>query len=115
MEDVPRGVHINFLKAERSLHRWAIEDLHRIHVAEEQAAEEGGGVEMHVLEDAGHWVCIPISLYKLPFKSQSSTKDANPTPLSKCNNQRYTTLKRWANWSKFPVVESLGVILIAAK
>lgn len=57
VEDVPRGVHINFLKAERSLHRWALEDLRRIHVAEEQAAEEGGGVEMHVLEDAGHWVC----------------------------------------------------------
>lgn len=56
VEDVPRGVHINFLKAERSLHRWAKEDLQRIHVAEEQAVEEGGGVEMHVLEDAGHWV-----------------------------------------------------------
>ncbi|XP_047977699.1 putative esterase/lipase HI_0193 [Salvia hispanica] len=56
VEDVPRGVHINFLKAERSLHRWALEDLHRIHVAEEQAVEEGGGVEMHLLEDAGHWV-----------------------------------------------------------
>ncbi|KAK4413428.1 protein ABHD11 [Sesamum alatum] len=56
VEDVPRGVHINFLKAERSLHRWALEDLRRIHVAEEQAVEEGGGVEMHVLEDAGHWV-----------------------------------------------------------
>ncbi|KAL2513373.1 alpha/beta-Hydrolases superfamily protein [Abeliophyllum distichum] len=56
VEDVPRGVHINFLKAERSLHRWATEDIRRIHVAEEQAVEEGGGVEMHVLEDAGHWV-----------------------------------------------------------
>ncbi|KAL6492773.1 hypothetical protein OROGR_032532 [Orobanche gracilis] len=56
VEDVPRGVHINFLKAERSLHRWSLEDLQRIHFAEEQAAEEGGGVEMHVLEDAGHWV-----------------------------------------------------------
>lgn len=56
VEDVPRGVHINFLKAERSLHRWALEDLRRIHIAEEQAVEEGGGVEMHVLEDAGHWV-----------------------------------------------------------
>lgn len=59
MEDVPRGVHVNFLKAERSLHRWALEDLQRIHVAEELAADEGGGVEMHVLEDAGHWVCLP--------------------------------------------------------
>lgn len=57
VEDVPRGVHVNFLKAERSLHRWALEDLQRIHAAEELAVEEGGGVEMHVLEDAGHWVC----------------------------------------------------------
>lgn len=64
VEDVPRGVHVNFLKAERSLHRWALEDLRRIHVAEEQAAQEGGGVEMHVLEDAGHWVstCFPLQL-----------------------------------------------------
>lgn len=56
VEDVPRGVHVNFLKAERSLHRWALEDLRRIHAAEELAADEGGGVQMHVLEDAGHWV-----------------------------------------------------------
>ncbi|KAK3166172.1 hypothetical protein QOZ80_1AG0042370 [Eleusine coracana subsp. coracana] len=56
VENVPRGVHINFLKAERSLHRWALEDLQRIHTAEELATDEGGGVEMHVLEDAGHWV-----------------------------------------------------------
>lgn len=56
VEDVPRGVHVNFLKAERSLHRWALEDIQRIHAAEEQAADEGGGVQMHVLEDAGHWV-----------------------------------------------------------
>ncbi|KOM27670.1 hypothetical protein LR48_Vigan442s010600 [Vigna angularis] len=63
VEDVPRGVHMNFLKAERSLHRWALEDLRRIHAAEELAAEEGGGVEMHVLEDAGHWVCYIIQLF----------------------------------------------------
>ncbi|VVB08679.1 unnamed protein product [Arabis nemorensis] len=56
VENLPRGVHVNFLKAERSLHRWALEDLQRIHAAEEIASEEGGGVEMHVLEDAGHWV-----------------------------------------------------------
>ncbi|KAM7473037.1 hypothetical protein LguiA_011220 [Lonicera macranthoides] len=67
VEDVPRGVHVNFLKAERSLHRWTLEDLQRIHVAEEQAAEEGGGVEMHVLEDAGHWVHAdnPDGLFKI--------------------------------------------------
>lgn len=56
IEDVPRGVHVNFLKAERSLHRWALEDIQRIHAAEELAADEGAGVQMHVLEDAGHWV-----------------------------------------------------------
>ncbi|KAF2290361.1 hypothetical protein GH714_012199 [Hevea brasiliensis] len=56
VENLPQGVHVNFLKAERSLHRWALEDLQRIHAAEDLAAEEGGGVEMHVLEDAGHWV-----------------------------------------------------------
>lgn len=67
VEDVPRGVHVNFLKAERSLHRWALEDLQRIHVAEELAADEGGGVEMHVLEDAGHWVHAdnPDGLFKI--------------------------------------------------
>lgn len=57
MENLPRGVHVNFLKAERSLHRWALEDIQRIHAAEELASDGGGGVEMHVLEDAGHWVC----------------------------------------------------------
>ncbi|GMH31246.1 hypothetical protein Nepgr_033089 [Nepenthes gracilis] len=56
VEDVPRGVHVNFLKAERSLHRWALEDIQRIHAAEELAADVGAGVQMHVLEDAGHWV-----------------------------------------------------------
>ncbi|KAJ4713784.1 Alpha/beta hydrolase domain-containing protein 11 [Melia azedarach] len=56
VENLPRGVHVNFLKAERSLHRWALEDIQRIHAAEELASDGGGGVEMHVLEDAGHWV-----------------------------------------------------------
>lgn len=62
VEDVPQGVHVNFLKAERSLHRWALEDLQRIHAAEELAADEGGGVQMHVLEDAGHWVMLKSTL-----------------------------------------------------
>ncbi|KAK4758462.1 hypothetical protein SAY87_019763 [Trapa incisa] len=56
VEDVPGGVHVNFLKAERSLHRWALEDIQRIRAAELLAPDEGGAVEMHVLEDAGHWV-----------------------------------------------------------
>lgn len=62
-------MHINFLKAERSLHRWALEDLQRIHVAEEIASEEGGGVEMHVLEDAGHWVWYMVFLFRVWFPS----------------------------------------------
>ncbi|KAK9748635.1 hypothetical protein RND81_02G070900 [Saponaria officinalis] len=67
VEDVPRGVHVNFLKAERSLHRWALEDIQRIHAAEEIAADEGAGVQMHVLEDAGHWVHTdnPDGLFKI--------------------------------------------------
>lgn len=56
VDDVPEGVHINFLRAERSLHRWCHEDVQRIHTAEQIASCEGAGVQMHVLEDAGHWV-----------------------------------------------------------
>ncbi|PKA65034.1 hypothetical protein AXF42_Ash019046 [Apostasia shenzhenica] len=71
VENVPRGVHVNFLKAERSLHRWALEDLQRIHAAEELASDEGAGVEMHVLEDAGHWVHAdnPDGLFNILSKS----------------------------------------------
>lgn len=58
MENVPEGVHINFLRAERSLHRWAHDDISRISEAERLASAEGAGVEMHLLEDSGHWVCI---------------------------------------------------------
>jgi hypothetical protein len=60
VENVPQGVHVNFLRAERSLHRWACEDIQRIHTAEEFAASEGAGVQMHVLEDAGHWVIFEL-------------------------------------------------------
>ncbi|KAK7253101.1 hypothetical protein RIF29_37538 [Crotalaria pallida] len=76
VEDVPRGVHVNFLKAERSLHRWALEDLQRIHAAEDLAAEEGGGVEMHVLEDAGHWVHAdnPDGLFRILSSSFQGSK-----------------------------------------
>lgn len=76
VEDVPRGVHVNFLKAERSLHRWALEDLQRIHAAEELAADEGGGVEMHVLEDAGHWVHAdnPDGLFRILSSSFQALK-----------------------------------------
>eukprot|EP00252_Welwitschia_mirabilis_P021474 TRINITY_DN551_c0_g1_i1.p1 TRINITY_DN551_c0_g1~~TRINITY_DN551_c0_g1_i1.p1 ORF type:complete len:321 (+),score=66.92 TRINITY_DN551_c0_g1_i1:211-1173(+) len=56
VDNVPQGVHVNFLKAERSLHRWAHDDIQRIHAAEILAATEGAGIQMHVLEDAGHWV-----------------------------------------------------------
>ncbi|CAI5468763.1 unnamed protein product [Closterium sp. Yama58-4] len=56
VEDVPEGVHINFLRAERSLHRWARDDIRRILGAEQEAMGHGAAVRMHVLEDAGHWV-----------------------------------------------------------
>lgn len=62
VDNVPEGVHIDFLRAERSLHRWAHEDVQRIHMAEQIASTEGAGVQMHVLEDAGHWVCFLIVL-----------------------------------------------------
>ncbi|KAL5227195.1 hypothetical protein ABZP36_015460 [Zizania latifolia] len=75
VENVPRGVHIDFLKAERSLHRWALEDLQRIHAAEELAADEGGGVEMHVLEDAGHWFTAAV----ISFGAGLMPAMANPT------------------------------------
>ncbi|XP_057974654.1 uncharacterized protein LOC131162324 [Malania oleifera] len=76
VEDVPQGVHVNFLKAERSLHRWALEDLQRIHIAEELAADEGGGVEMHVLEDSGHWVHAdnPDGLFRILYSSFQGLK-----------------------------------------
>lgn len=54
---------MNFLKAERSLHRWALEDIQRIRAAELLAPDEGGAVEMHVLEDAGHWVLFLEHLF----------------------------------------------------
>ncbi|CAM6094365.1 unnamed protein product [Calypogeia fissa] len=56
VEGVPEGVHIDFLRAERSLHRWQHDDVERIRMAERIASREGAGVQMHVLEDAGHWV-----------------------------------------------------------
>ncbi|KAJ0085156.1 hypothetical protein Patl1_07661 [Pistacia atlantica] len=71
VENLPRGVHVNFLKAERSLHRWALEDLQRIHAAEELASDGGGGVEMHVLEDAGHWVYFCNLLYFLQLSAEA--------------------------------------------
>ncbi|XP_038714569.1 abhydrolase domain-containing protein C22H12.03 isoform X2 [Tripterygium wilfordii] len=76
VENLPRGVHVNFLKAERSLHRWALEDLQRIHAAEELAADEAGGVEMHVLKDAGHWVHAdnPDGLFKILSSSFQGLK-----------------------------------------
>lgn len=60
-------MHVNFLKAERSLHRWALEDIRRIHAAEEFAADEGGGVQMHVLEDAGHWVSFYVNIEQFDY------------------------------------------------
>eukprot|EP00249_Psilotum_nudum_P018370 c26769_g1_i3 orf=523-1500(-) len=57
VENLPQGVYLNFLRAERSLHRWTHEVVRRICMAERLASfYEGAGVQMHFLEDAGHWV-----------------------------------------------------------
>ena len=76
MDNVPEGVHIDFLRAERSLHRWAHEDVQRIHLAEQIASSEGAGVQMHVLEDAGHWVHTdnPDGLFRLLTPTFGSTQ-----------------------------------------
>uniref|UniRef100_A0A9I9EK51 Uncharacterized protein n=1 Tax=Cucumis melo TaxID=3656 RepID=A0A9I9EK51_CUCME len=40
-----------------------------IHVAEEFVVEEGGGVEMHILEDASHWGWCMLITHMISFKS----------------------------------------------
>lgn len=78
MEDVPAGIHINFLRAERSLHRWHRDDIDRIYFAEHAANWQGGagGVQMHVLADAGHWVHTdnPEGLFRILAPSFGPTQ-----------------------------------------
>jgi len=47
VECPPQGLSIDFVKAERSTFRWGGADHHRI---------ESNGAQVHMLEDAGHWV-----------------------------------------------------------
>jgi pimeloyl-ACP methyl ester carboxylesterase len=47
IERPPQGLSIDFVRAERSTFRWAGADHHRI---------ESNGAQVHMLEDAGHWV-----------------------------------------------------------
>ena len=50
--------------------------MQRIHLAETLAAREGAGVEMHVLEDAGHWVisaCVQHSKQNVKYSSSYSS------------------------------------------
>ncbi|KAL3682608.1 hypothetical protein R1sor_000630 [Riccia sorocarpa] len=76
VEGVPVGVHIDFLRAERSLHRWHRDDVQRIRLAERIASREGAGVQMHVLEDAGHWVHAdnPDGLFRILAPSFNNLK-----------------------------------------
>ncbi|KAL2611414.1 hypothetical protein R1flu_023106 [Riccia fluitans] len=78
VEGVPEGVHIDFLRAERSLHRWHRDDVQRIRLAERIASREGAGVQMHVLEDAGHWVHAdnPDGLFRILAPSFTSLKNS---------------------------------------
>lgn len=78
VEEVPAGIHINFLRAERSLHRWHRDDIDRIYFAEHAATWQGGagGVQMHVLADAGHWVHTdnPEGLFRILAPSFGPTQ-----------------------------------------
>ncbi|KAH9566969.1 hypothetical protein CY35_03G004500 [Sphagnum magellanicum] len=80
VENVAAGVHIDFLRAERSLHRWSVEDVERIRSAEMVASDEGAGVQMHVLEDAGHWVHTdnPDGLFRVLAPSFGCAGFSNP-------------------------------------
>ncbi|KAH8966093.1 hypothetical protein BDL97_03G006300 [Sphagnum fallax] len=80
VENVAAGVHIDFLRAERSLHRWSVEDVERIRSAEIVASDEGAGVQMHVLEDAGHWVHTdnPDGLFRVLAPSFGCPGFSNP-------------------------------------
>eukprot|EP00897_Mesotaenium_endlicherianum_P004059 jgi/Mesen1/3681/ME000202S02768 len=75
VDNVPEGVHFDFLRAERSLHRWAHDDVTRILTAEALASDGGAGVQMHVLEDAGHWVHTdnPDGLFRILAPSFGSS------------------------------------------
>ncbi|KAJ7515236.1 hypothetical protein O6H91_22G007000 [Diphasiastrum complanatum] len=76
VDNVPQGIHIKFLRAERSLHRWAHEDVERIRSAEQAASSEAAGVQLHVLEAAGHWVHAdnPEGLIKILTSSFSEPR-----------------------------------------
>eukprot|EP00213_Chloropicon_mariensis_P007479 CAMPEP_0197477160 /NCGR_PEP_ID=MMETSP1309-20131121/14339_1 /TAXON_ID=464262 /ORGANISM="Genus nov. species nov., Strain RCC998" /LENGTH=382 /DNA_ID=CAMNT_0043017963 /DNA_START=182 /DNA_END=1330 /DNA_ORIENTATION=- len=65
IERPPQGLSIDFVRAERSTFRWAGADHHRI---------ETNGAQVHMLEDAGHWVHSdnPEGLVKIMKQSFSS-------------------------------------------
>eukprot|EP00898_Chlorokybus_atmophyticus_P003009 jgi/Chlat1/3709/Chrsp251S00806 len=57
VENLPAGVHLSFVRAERSMHRWAGGDHTRIEWASMDAGDlKGNSLNIHMLHDAGHWV-----------------------------------------------------------
>ncbi|CAM6127231.1 unnamed protein product [Calypogeia fissa] len=82
VEGVPEGVHIDFLRAERSLHTWYHADVERIRTAERIASREGAGVKMHLLEECGHWVHTdnPDGLFRILTSSDSFATPTFATP-----------------------------------
>ena len=56
VENVPHGMQVNFVRAEKSVDRWIPEDVNRILAAEKVVASDGSGVKLHLLKDSGHWV-----------------------------------------------------------
>ena len=58
VDDVPDNAQINFVRAGRSIHRWAGVTADRISIAQARALSEGrsGSVNLYELPNAGHWV-----------------------------------------------------------
>lgn len=58
VDDVPDNAQINFVRAGRSIHRWAGSTADRISSARSRALSEGrsGSVNLFELPGAGHWV-----------------------------------------------------------
>lgn len=80
LENVPEGIFINFLRAEKSVKRWSPEDVNKIVAAEFQSENMETGIQLHLLEGAGHGVSsirtliLLLYLHKWPEKESHSLK-----------------------------------------
>ena len=56
VETLPEGAKLNFVKAERSLHKWEPGEYERLRKADARAATLAGNIKVHDLANSGHWV-----------------------------------------------------------